>query len=503
MNLKMAGRFSVSRTFLIVLFLGLFTMAARNATDPDLWWHLKTGEYISAHRSVPRTDVFSYTRAGQPWVAHEWLTELALYQVQRIAGFAALILLFAAILTAAFSLLYRRCCRSHYSAGVLVLCGALATAPLWGVRPQIVSLFLTSLWLLILERSDTNPKLLWWTLPLTLLWANLHAGFALGLVLSALFLCGGILGRILGRSDPSAPFRLSAWVLFLDLLLVSLNPNGFGLLSYPIETLRSAAMQTYIVEWASPNFHRAEYWSYLLIILATFAVLTWSRRRPRPRDLLLLSASLYASLNSIRLIPLFILIAVPFIDQRLGGWPRPESSSRRPSTISTAFNVAIIGLMVLFAGVHIAQVIHRQADAESRQFPARAVAFLQSTPAAGPIFNHYDWGGYLIWKLYPATPVFIDGRADVYGEALFHDFAKAYELKGGWREVLQRWHVQTVLVPPDSALATGLRSAPGWTVDYQDSQAIILTSHPQAIALSQPRSKCAANPPQDVTPVCN
>src|SRR5580693_1714420 len=94
------------RIFLAVVFIGLFGMAARNLSDPDLWWHLKTGQYISEHRSVPHSDLFSYTRSGQPWVAHEWLTELSLYQLQRMAGLSGLIIFFAAVLCAAFFLLY-------------------------------------------------------------------------------------------------------------------------------------------------------------------------------------------------------------------------------------------------------------------------------------------------------------------------------------------------------------------------------------------------------------
>ncbi len=113
-------------------------MAARNATDPDLWWHLKTGEYIAQCKSVPHTDPFSYTRAGEPWVAHEWLTELFLYQIHRSTGFAGLILIFAAILCAAFYLLYLRCDPAPYIAGVATSCAAWATAPVWGVRPQVL-----------------------------------------------------------------------------------------------------------------------------------------------------------------------------------------------------------------------------------------------------------------------------------------------------------------------------------------------------------------------------
>ncbi len=134
--------------------------------------------------------------------------------------------------------------------------------------------------------------------------------------------------------------------------------------------------------------------------------------------------------------------------------------------------------MTTFAIVRISQVIHRQREAETSEFPARAVAFLQQHPPAGPIFNLYDWGGYLIWKLYPTTPVFIDGRADLYGADLFHDFADVYQFKGRWQQILHRWHIQTVIVPPTSALAVGLQSAPGWTVSYQDSQAVVLTNLP-------------------------
>jgi len=200
----MSQMFRTSRVFVAVVFLGLFAMAARNVTDPDVWWHLKAGQYIAEHGSVPHTDPFSYTRAGQPWVAHEWLTELLLYGIERIAGWGGLIIVFSAVLSAAFLLLYLRCGSDPYVAGVAALYAAWATIPVWGVRPQVLSLLLTSLWLFILERSERNPKLLWWTPPLMLLWVNLHAGFALGLALSALFLTGEWIEQLMG-AQPRSP----------------------------------------------------------------------------------------------------------------------------------------------------------------------------------------------------------------------------------------------------------------------------------------------------------
>ncbi|HEY1659038.1 MAG TPA: hypothetical protein VGG14_11875 [Candidatus Sulfotelmatobacter sp.] len=468
----MFGLASGRRVFQAILFLGLFTLAVRNVDDPDVWWHLKTGEYIAAHKSVPRTDPFSSTRFGQPWVAHEWLTDLGLYELYRATGLAGPILLFAVMVTAALIVLYLRCGSAAYVAGAITLLGAFATRPVWGVRPQIISLLMTSFWLLILERSEKNPELLWWTVPLTLLWVNLHAGFALGLAVYAVFILGALIEAGFSHNLHSGLLHPAALVFGIDILIVPLNPNGLRMYSYPFETLRSSAMQNYIAEWASPNFHRAEYLPFLLLVLATFVALACSRASLRARDLLLLLASLFASLESIRLIPFFVLIAVPIISRRLPTWPRSDSHLR-PAWPRTAINLAIILALAGFAAIHSQQVIGGQPAIEAEVFPARAVAFLKLHPPEGRIFNHYNWGGYLIWKLHPPIQVFIDGRADLYGEQFFHDFADAYQLKDDWQQILHRWQVETVIVPSDSALALGLQEDHDWSIEYHDAQATI------------------------------
>jgi hypothetical protein len=488
---------TTKRTFMLVLFVGLLAMTARNVGDPDVWWHLRTGEYIAQHRAVPHNDPFSSTRSGQPWVVHEWLTELLFFGIFRATGWGGLILLSAAVLSAAFFLLYLRCAGYPYFAGILTLVGAWATAPLWGVRPQALSLLLTSLWLFLLERSERNSRFLFWTLPITLLWVNLHAGFALGLALLALFLAGEFLEWMLGASAGIAASRLRVLglTLLLDLFMVPLNPNGLRLYSYPIETLRSHAMQNYIVEWASPNFHRAEYWPFLFLLLATLAAFIGSRRGVRPRDLLLLIVSTYAALCSIRMIPLFALIAVPILATQWQGCKASEDPTRSrrygPKLRNPVLlNAAIVLAMAAFAAMHITQVVRLQPEAEARQFPVEAANFLQSRPPAGRLFNYYDWGGYLIWKLYPATGVFVDGRADLYGDRLLEQVADVYQLKNSWHTTLEEWRVQTVVVPPDCALATGLRLVPGWEVAYQDQQAIVLTFSPPPTGIS------GADPPR-------
>jgi hypothetical protein len=265
------------------------------------------------------------------------------------------------------------------------------------------------------------------------------------------------------------------------MLLVPLNPNGAKMYFYPVETLRSEAMPKYIAEWASPNFHHAEYLPFLLLLLGTTASLAWSRLRVRPRDIVLLMVSAFAALSSIRLIPFFVLVVVPFLSRPLQLWVgsgrfRDRASTRGPLHYAGLLNALIVLALAGFVGSQINGVVHRQPQVEAQRFPVGAVAYLQTHPhsAAGPLFNFYDWGGYLIWKLNPQTLVFIDGRADLYGESLMRQFADTYDLKGDWQQPLQTWRIRTVLVNPDSALAVALRHAPGWEVGYSDSQAVVL-----------------------------
>ncbi len=466
------------RVFIAVLFLGILGMAARNVVDPDIWWHLKTGEWIMQHRAVPHTDPFSYTRAGQPLIAHEWLSDLVIYCLYRSTGAGGLIVAFALIHCAAFFLLYLRCDDNRFVSGAITAWGALATATLLGVRPQMISLLLASLWLLILERSERNHNLLWWTLPLLVLWVNLHAGFALGLAFLGLFLLGELFEKMFTPSFSTSNARVGALsvTLLLNLLLVPLNPNGTRMFWYPLETLRSKAMQGSIDEWASPNFHRAEQWPFLLLLLGTLATLTWSRTRVRPRDVLLLLTSAFAGLSSIRMIPFFVLMAVPIISRSVkSGLGGKHSSTRRRPTVLVVLNGVILLAMTGFVSLHLARLIRGQPQAEASHFPTGAVAYLAAHPPAGPIFNHYGWGGYLIFKLYPITRVFIDGRADVYGDHLMEQWIDSYYLMDSWRQPLSEWRIQTVIVPADSPLATGLRSAPGWVQSYEDSKSVIFS----------------------------
>ena len=143
---------STSRLFTVVLLMLLFAMTAREIIDPDFWWHLRAGQYIVENATIPHTDPFTFTAQGKEWIAHEWLSEVFMFGAYRLGGFALLSVVFSGIITLAFGLTYARCLGKPFLAGFAVLLGALATAPTWDVRPQMLSLLLMSVFLFLLDR---------------------------------------------------------------------------------------------------------------------------------------------------------------------------------------------------------------------------------------------------------------------------------------------------------------------------------------------------------------
>ena len=506
---------------MLILALGLFIMAARSVTDPDVWWHLRTGQLTVQNLRVFHADPYSFTRFDKPWVDHEWLSQIFIFALYRVAGWGGLISGFAAIIAAAFLLVFRRCPGQPYIAGAITVWGALASVPCWGVRPQMFTLLLASIFLLILERSYERPNLLWWTPPLMLLWVNLHAGFALGIAFLLLFLIGDSLDVAFGYKESwlsTARFRQLALVTAICIAVVPLNPYGIQMYRYPFETLHSRAMLAYIGEWLSPDFHQPRYLPTLFLMLATVVLPALSPRRLRPRELLLLVVTTYAALRSARHIPIYVLVAVPLVSELIAGRLRnqidlaaerrktkaqgaspgslaesDQAPEERQSAWSFLFdapphplapaklmvNALLLGGFLFFTVARLRDVVVRQPATETKEFPADAASFLMTSHAPGPLLNHYNWGGYFIWKLYPDYKVYIDGRADLYGDTFMDEFAATYYLKGkAWQDPLSQWGIQTVVLPPDAPLTSALRTIPAWKEVFADSQAIVLTRTP-------------------------
>ncbi|MFI5118346.1 MAG: hypothetical protein ACHP8B_16785 [Terriglobales bacterium] len=487
-------------TFAAILLFGLLAMTARNAVDPDLWWHLRTGQWIVEAGHVPHSDPFSFTRAGQAWVSHEWLSEVVFYELWKHGGAAALIVFSAILTTAGFMLLYLRCLPGggsrHWAAAATAL-GAVASAPSWGVRPQMFTFTLASLllWLLESGTEKDRPRLLLWIPPLFLLWLNLHAGFALG---PALLLAYGI-GLMVEVAVGNTPWRQARPILLRVLLLllacfalVPLNPSGSELYRYPFDTLRSPGMRALIGEWRSPDFHEWLYRPFLLLWLLVLTALASSRWRPKGRVIVPLLLTAFAALDAARHIPILVLVAIPGIAAALAavrGDPVETHVSKSPrrgvpgsSPFRPFFSATVLILMAGFALLNWVSLARKQDAREAELFPQKAVSFLRAANYPQRIFVYYDWGGYAIWKLYPQYRVFVDGRADLYGDDLLRQSIQTVVgLRTGWRDVLDRWQVEAVLVPPACAVAQALLLDPNWQVAFSDSKAILLLRRQPAV----------------------
>jgi len=484
---------STRKLLVYVAFLLIFAGAAQPITDRDFWWHLKTGQYIVGMKVIPHTDIFSSVRFGSEWVTHEWLSEVFIYGVFRALGFLGLITVFALIIIAAFGISYLTCRTRAVPpviAAFVILLGAFTTMLTWGVRPQMFSLLLASIFLYVLDGYARGGRVatLWWLVPLTILWANLHAGYALGPTLIFFTIVALSLEPLLLPMRSAVDWRrirLLVWVLFICILAVSLNPNGLRLYTYPFETLNSSSMMKYIQEWRSPNFHDPRFFGLALLILACLFVFALSNKRTHLHELLLLLVTAWGALNSGRNIPFFALVAIPLVAEHswnlLGSHPASklwldEENSKKDPIIKLGINGALMLLVTVLVVLGVYRASREQAKTEIEQFPAAATDFIQAQKLPPQIFNDYDWGGYIIWRLHPDYKVYMDGRADVYGDQILVSFFNAYDGKPGWSELLDRDGIQTVLIKPNVPLASLLRiDSTHWTRVYEDQQAVIFT----------------------------
>jgi hypothetical protein len=491
------------RLLILFFILLIFAAAARPITDPDFWWHLRTGQYILETRSIPYSDMFSSVRFGSEWVTHEWLSEVLMCGVFRASGYGGLIAFFALVIAASFWITYRRCevhAPNAYIAGLVLMLGASAAIPTWGVRPQMFSMFFAAIFLWVLDKyaHEKNSRGVWWLVPVMILWVNMHAGFAVGLALILVTIAGVALDSyILEKLSLLQIWRrvrqlVVLWIV--TLAAVNINPNGPRLYSYPFETLRSGAMMRYIQEWRPPDFQDPTFLALLVLIIITFCVLAISPKPAPPSELLLLCGTAAVTLRSARNVPFFALVATPILARHVWAWVSRHgdavallSTDRRVLSSVASFAVIAVNVLLLIivpiaaGAVRLRNATLSQSSIEARDYPTAAVEFLQTQNVTQPIYNEYHWGGYLIWKLYPRYRVFIDGRADVYGDQLMEEFFKVHDGTTVWRKVLDQHGIKSVLVEPNTAIASLLRQDQDWQNVFEDHKAVIFVRRPGAL----------------------
>ena len=472
--------FTFRRVFPLAFFLMIFVLAVRQSVfiDPDLWWHLQAGQDIVLTKTIPHVDIYSFTKAGSEWVTHEWLSEVLIYGIYRATGWGGLLFIFSGLVTLGLYIIYRRSEGKPYVAAMAVLLAAASSSPLFGIRPQMITFLFASIYIALLSRyeRDGRSRSLWWMAPMMLLWVNLHAGYALGLALIGLYLVKLVIDR---KWQLLRPLAL---LLLICTAVVPLNPNGLRMFSYPFETLTSPAMAAYIEEWASPDFHKVMFLPLALLIFMLMGSLSLSNKRASAGELFLLIVTGFGALRSARHIPIFALIAAPILARHLWdllterGWEKRLTSPELPAAAGAlAFSLIFLLAPASLGIFRVQHFVANQPAYEAKNYPVAAVNYLSANRLPGPIYNRYGWGGYLIRRLYPDYRVYIDGRADVYGDAFMVETMKTFDGHAQWREPLDRLAVRTVLIPPNAPLSSLLRQDDQWKKVYEDRQAVIFT----------------------------
>ena len=476
---------ALKRTFEVYVFAFAFLLASRQLTDGDFWWHLKTGEYILKHFSIPRVDFYSFTTPGKPWVAHEWLSEVIFYFLYSHFGFNLLIFLFTVLTVVAFWVVFRRSQSHLYIKGFAVLLGVWSILPTIGVRPRTFTLLFAAIYLALLDRfvRDKQTKAIWWLVPIMILWVNLHAGYLIGLVLIGASVVGvGLDAWSAGeRIQLQWPRLKTLLIVFIACLIaVNLNPQGPRIFIFPFEFFLSPVQQDQIVDWLSPDFHQKELLPLLVLILSTAAALALSPKRVRPSELLLFLATLYATLKSNRHMAIFALVAAPLFAEYLQNWlettrfgkvfgPSPSTTSR-----TKVIFVNLILLVPLIAClIKLKTVIYSPPTQERVGVPLKAVQYMKENGITGNTFPDPNiWGGYLIWEL-PSNPVYIDGRIDMYGDQFVKEFVSIIRGVVRWQEPFDQYGVQVAILSPTSVLRQQLAQSPQWQQVYSDDMAVV------------------------------
>jgi hypothetical protein len=489
--------------FLFVKLQGARTMLG----DGDTGWHVRAGEWMLENGRVPTADMFSFSRPGEPWFAWEWLWDIAAALLHQRWGMAAVVAASVAVICLSSALLFRLIRRSCENGLVAIAVTLLATGGCsihWLARPHLFTqLFLLVTLHITVRAREGRTKLLWWLVPLTLLWTNLHGGFFVIFLVFACYFGHGLLSAAI-EPDRERRYRsitqLKPWALVAMACLAAtfVNPYGWKLHQHVIDYITDPYQMQHIAEFKSMDFHApvTVYFEPFMVLAMVAAVSDLSRRRFA--DALLTMGWLHLALLAQRNLPLFAIAAAPSVARvltmsisaagrsYLAGWVRQTSAGflqgsagcdridriRRTHLVSGAALGAVCTVLLLTPPLPGALKSKTTSTYDPAAYPEKALEVLRSAETSR-IFADDEWGDYLIYQLYPSRKVFIDGRSDFYGDKFGERFLDVMNVKYDWQKMLREYDIDTILLAPRFALASTLKISPEWRVVYDDKVALV------------------------------
>lgn len=445
--------------------------------DIDFWWHIAAGREMVASGAIPSQDPFGVYDAANNWgqtvLRGQWLGQVLLYAIYRAFDFDGIIIFRALVLTLSLGVVYWRCCLLQvglpWRFGLLALTG-LAVLSHTGERPQLFSFLALSLLCLLLDGyARTSKRWLLYCVPAVFLfWANSHGAVIFGEVVLLLFAAGHCLQRR-STDHPLSASERKLWLVIVGLSLLALviAPNGLTTLKYIAfseNRLVRDRMSEYTPPWSLWPATQY-YWAFFVVALLSLGKFF---NRDGMRYLLLILPAALLSVTAYRYIPMFALLAAPYIAL---GWgkllPRLHLSSG-------VMNAVAIVLATASLGYGIQQGRVWQHGVQEDKYPAAAMTYIQQHHLSGKVFNTMTWGGYLTWHLAPAITVFLDGR--VLDPSRIEPYTHILWMTAAGQQFFEQGNFDLVLIPPGNVftkeaypLVNYLLNRPDWRLIQQDA----------------------------------
>jgi hypothetical protein len=473
---------------LVILFPILFVLVRMQGVstllgDGDTGWHIRTGEWILAHRQVPQVDIFSFSKPGQPWFAWEWGWDVCFASIHQLGGLEAVVFVNLILLGAISWLLLqlvRRTCPNAIVAALVTLLAVSGSSIHWLARPHLFSwLFILVFSLLLGRARDGQPHLLYRLPVLMVVWTNLHGAFIVGIALVALYAVDPLVDALRGKCSWKIGSRFlvcAAACLFASFL----NPYGPALHQHVIAYLLDPKQVENILEFQSINFHHplARYFELFLAIGAIAAYQNF--RAGKFTEAILTLAWAHLALVSIRNIPIFLLFVAPSVAGTLAGWVMSiRTLTKAAANVANLERLprfhaitAIVLFVLAFLMARPGEAKLLRSEYDPSKYPTQAVKWLQARHVA-KVFTDDEWGDYLIYRLYPAGRVFFDGRSDFYGTEFEDRYIGLMNVRYSWEKDFEGFGIDTVLLRVEAALAGALKQSPRWQVAYDDGIALI------------------------------
>jgi hypothetical protein len=443
--------------------------------DPDAWWHIKVGQDILRTHHWPTVDPYSFSAANTPWIAYEWLGDVALAGVAKLGGIFALGGLRFFLAAGVVLLLYcYGALRSMNCKAGFVPAGLMASLvpPFFTLRPQMFGYVFLVLLLIVLELFRKGATWPIWTLPaLFLLWVNTHGSFIVGIGVLGVYLCCGLkpfhFGPILANAwNPKQRLQLEL-ALLGSIAVLPLTPYGTQLAVYPFDLALNQPLNTALVlEWGQMPLNESGGKLFLAVVVAMVALQLLFRFTWRLEEVLLMFGGTVLAFLHMRMLLIFVPFAVAILATMVARWIPPYSKPKEHYVLNGAVMAAVIGGMLYY--IPSRESVQRSVD---QVFPVKAVAYLDSHPVAGPMLNSYGFGGYLVGS---GKKVFIDGRADLYERSgILSDYVKLTLMKPGAFQVLDSYRIDSCLLYRDEPLAVALERLPNWKRVYLDDVAAL------------------------------